>query len=173
MQDFWIIHYSVVKRQLLSFADEESWRVFLVLHSLFGAALKAYRSCWLNWFDWWVDSGQLLWDSGPRSLERLKHLFMRGRCGSTRLSCYQSPASPGLRNGPLIQSPHQINVLIRVILLQSCRWTQLDSFHPSVFSSLSFLGLACDHSFRFFFSVMLLFPWKGPQSTLEFNEVLS
>lgn len=28
MQDFLIIHYSIVKRQLLSFADEDSWRVF-------------------------------------------------------------------------------------------------------------------------------------------------
>lgn len=147
-----------------------------------GAALKAYHSRWLNWFDWWVDSRQLLWDSVSRSLERLKHLFMRGRCGSTRLSCYQSPASPGLRNRPLIQSPCWISVLLRVILLQSCKWTQLDSFHPSSFSSLFFLGLVCAHLFVFFFCCLfclfVCFQWcsffHGKDCRiLEFNEVLS
>lgn len=95
---------------------------------------------------------------------------------SARLSRYQSPASSGPRKGPSIRSPCRINVLIRVLFLQSYKRTHRDSFLLSVFSPFFLLYLSCfgpSHATcsSFFFWLHFLWSSCSETRTLKLNEV--
>lgn len=173
MHDFWIIHYSVVKGQLLSFADEESWRVFW-----FCSCCLAPHSKHIAPADWTDLTDELIAGSyyGTLVFSLLRDWSMYSQ---------ETAVLPLVwaiinRLPPLgHETDHWSKVLPESMFLfrQFC-FRVANGLNSTVFTHLSFsffilpgfgpcLVIPC--SFSSFFCNVLL--WKGAQRTLEVNEV--